>query len=328
METVEQRAERLKKTEHLRANLVPVKDSDGSGAYFPQRYLLDFFDYLKAHSDKYNVITYDDIPIQDPKDEEENYIGEFKNWVTTVGRTEKGRDKAHVLIQYDIDSRPERANSLLKSSHHDDIPANVMLFRDRIDRKHFKKTGELRFTEYDFDMALLQERMKQNFVMGYHTNAYEKSEHNMDRAVEIFNDDMTYFHENFGVKYFSAHGGVPGPDGKNNNGLPFDPRWTEKSVWVHNGRTLRFQGYFSDGGHNSKARDPKDRDLRDFVAGMEPGKRYRMLLHPQYYADNNTRSERFSGTPWYDEMMDSYLKDPSQSLWKDIKPSAAFDALV
>jgi|GEM_PF-1220672 len=328
METVDQRRARLDKTEYLRANLEPVKISDGSGAYFPRRYLLDFFEYLKTHSDKYNIITYDDIPIQDTKDQEANYIGEFKNWVQTVAKTDEGKAKAHVLIQYDIDSRPERANALLASPHHDDIPANVMLFRDRIDRKRFKKTGELRFTEYDFDMELLKKRMTENYVMGYHTNAYEKSEHNMDRALEIFNDDMTYFHDNFGVKYFSAHGGVPGPNGLNNNSLPFDERWVERSTWVHNGRTLRFQGYFSDGGHNSEARDPQKRDLRDFVAGMEPGKRYRMLLHPQYYADNNTRSERFTGTPWYDEMIDSHKKSPSKSLWNDINPNPAFAGLV
>ena len=290
-----------------------------SGAYFPLNYLTDMFKFIDANSDKLSVFTYEDMHISGGQDNASGYQAEFKAWHQRIAADPTASKKAHLLIQYDIDARTDRMHSLIASPEHDKVPANIMLFNERVDRKRLKTTGELCTTEYPLDEALLRRRQSEGFVIGYHTNAYELGGHDTDRALEIFDRDMTAMSEKYGTRFFSAHGGVPDAKGKNNNALPYHPDWIDRSIWVHNGVNLRFDGVFSDGGHNSPKRDPKNRDLRQFFETLQPGKRYRMLLHPQYYGDDYGVSRRFLGTPWYDDMIRTAQQQPERSLWENVK---------
>ncbi len=119
-------------------------------------------------------------------------------------------------------------------------PANVMIFNKRIDRRRLKTTGELAFTDYDLDDDLLRTLSDQGFVVGYHMNAHEQALFDIDRALDLFDRDVRELSERFPINFFSAHGGVPGPDGRNNNGMPFHPDWQTKLRWVHNGHSPKF----------------------------------------------------------------------------------------
>jgi hypothetical protein len=288
------------------------------GAYFPRRFLTDLFHFLRQHAADVEVLTYADLPWGDDCDYRHDYPSEHRSWRGQLASGERDPNKAYIVLHYDVDSHPERTMALLREPSHARIPANVMIFNNRIDRRRLKCSGELSFTNYELDRSLLFDLTEQGFVIGYHTNAYEQALFNMKRALEIFDRDVKELSRTFNIRFFSAHGGVPGPRSKNNRDLAFHPEWQTKLKWVHNGHSLRFDGHFSDGGHNSP-RDPRLRDLRDFVARLRPGRRYRILLHPQYYGTEPRQSPRFSGTPWYDELMEASRVSNSGSLWQKVK---------
>lgn len=290
------------------------------GAYFPRRYVTDFFEFVKANSSDIEVLSYADLPWEGNRaDFAENYLREAKAWEGQLASGERDASKAYVFVQYDVDSRPQRTFALLGDPAHDGIPSNVMIFNKRIDRRRFKTTGEIAFTPYEIDEELLNKRRAEGFVVGYHSNAYEQANYNTAEALEIFDRDVKALVQRYDIAFFSAHGGVPGPDGRNNRDLPFHPDWQERLVWIHNGHYLQCAGQFSDGGHNSPLRDPKKRDLRDFVRTFRPGQRYRILLHPQYYDLNPRVSKRYGGTRWYDKMMRDAVAQPQASLWSKVR---------
>ena len=306
-------------TQSLQSPLNPEPLAQKKGAYFPLRYLTDMFKFIDAHRRQLSVFTYDDMDLKDGRDHATSYKSEYDAWHQRIAADPQASEKAHLLFQYDIDRSTNCMHALLSAPEHDTVPANVMLFNERVDRWRLQSLGELGTTEYPLNDDLLRRRQSEGFVIGYHTNAYELGGHDTARALEVFDRDMTAMSEKYGVRFFSAHGGVPDANGKNNNTLPYHPDWIDRSVWVHNGINLRFDGVFSDGGHNSPKRDPAGRDLRRFFETMRPGKRYRMLLHPQYYGDDFGVSKRFVGTPWYDDMIRTARQQPDRSLWENVK---------
>lgn len=296
-------------------------DSDGvnkGGAYFPQTYITDMFAFIKRNSDKVEVLTYQDFDWLEDFDYANGYPVEKKHWLSQIKSGEKDNSKAYLLIQYDLDSRPERAMSLLAHAEHDGVPANIMRFFKRIDRRRLKTSNELAHTDYDIDDGLLNDRIKEGFVVGYHSNCYERSHHHKDDAAQILEKDILQLKKQYDINFYTAHGGVPCDEGINNRDIA-PPDETAKQVrWVHNGATPFFNKQFSDGGHNSPQRDPAGRDLRDFVAQMQPGGRYRILIHPQYYATNYGVSKRYSGTVWYDEMLSNLAANSSYDTWAEV----------
>jgi hypothetical protein len=293
--------------------------SPRAGAYFPRRYLTDFFRFVEEHADHLGVITYGDLPWGDDWDFAGGYPAERKAWAAELASGKRDPKKAYILLQYDVDSWPERTMDLLREPTQMIVPANVMIFNKRIDRRQLKTTGQLEFTDYDLDETLLRDLADRGFVVGYHTNANEQGLFDTTRALEVFDRDVRELSKRFDLKFFSAHGGIPGPDGKNNCHMPFHPDWQTKLRWVHNGCSPRFNGQFSDGGHNSPVRDPAKRDIRDFVRTFKPGNRYRILLHPQYYSDVPLPSPRYGGTPWYDDLLTASDTAPGESLWRDVR---------
>ena len=293
--------------------------SPRAGAYFPRRYVTDFFRFIEAHKADLEIITYADFPWGDDWDFAGGYQAEHKAWAAQLATGERDPNKAYIVLQYDVDSFPDRSMGLLREPTHVLCPANVMIFNKRVDRRRLKSTGNLAFTDYDLDDDLLRTLSGQGFVVGYHMNAHEQALFDVDRALDLFDRDVRELSERFPIRFFSAHGGVPGPDGHNNNGMPFHPDWQTKLRWVHNGHSPKFSGQFSDGGHNSPKLDPADRDLRNFVRTFKPGNRYRILLHPQYYSDAPLPSPRYSGTTWYDEIIRDSAAEPAISLWSDVK---------
>jgi hypothetical protein len=191
-----------------------------------------------------------------------------------------------------------------------------MIFNRRISRRRLQATGELVYTPYALDTELLATlQREEGFVVGYHSNAFEQSLFDTERALGIFTADVEALREKFDIAFFSAHGGTPGPDNLNNRDLPVPESLRTSLRWVHNGHSPWFTATYSDGGINSPKRDPARRDLREFVRSWRPGGRYRVLTHPQYYSFPCGRSPRLSGTPWYEEVQDCYSREPPISAW-------------
>jgi len=288
------------------------------GAYFPQSYLTDMFRFVARNSDKIQVVTYQDFDWRGDFDYAHGYPEEKKGWLKGIKNGQKNSDKAYLLIQYDLDSRPDRSMSLLSHPDHAAVPANIMLFAKRVDRRLLKTTGKLEHTDYEIDDELLSSLAEKGFVVGHHSNCYERSHHNVNEASQILDADINDLKQRFDINFYTAHGGVPCKDGRNNRDMMPLPETSSKVRWVHNGATPFFNKQFSDGGHNSPKLDPADRDIRDFISRMVPGGRYRILVHPQYYDTKFALSKRYSGTPWYDEMLDSIATRPDFDSWEDV----------
>lgn len=290
------------------------------GGYFPRRYITDFFRFIEENEADISVITYDDLPWGDDWDFADFYPEERKAWKAELASGKRDPNKSYVLLQYDVDSFPERTMDLLREPTHALCPANIMIFNKRVNRHQLKSSGKVVYTDYELDENLLRTLCAAGFVVGYHMNAHEQALFDVARALEIFETDLSELSERFSIKYFSPHGGLPAANGRNNRDIPLPKEWQKKLRWVQNRYSPRFDGQFSDGGHHSQLLNPADRDIRDFVRKFRPGRRYRILLHPQYYSNNPVPSARFSGTPWYDELMAQTLS-PSESYWQDVRLS-------
>lgn len=291
-----------------------VIDEEGkAGGYFPQEFFVDFLRFLRQNDDVIQVITYDDLPWEEDYDYEKSYIDEYKRW-----KKQADPEKIYVLLQHDVDSSPYRSMAILKEEEKLGIPSNSMIFNKRINRRHLKKTGELLYTEYDLDFELMKRLQDEHgFVFGYHNNAFEQSLYDDQLAEEIFIKDVEELRKKLQIKYFSPHGGAASPDGKNNKDMDLPEKLKNEIRWVANRFTVRFDGVYSDGGINSANRDPKKRDLRDFVRTWKRGKRYRVLTHPQYYHTPCEPSPRMKGTEWYDDLLLHY-ENSDVSVWDDV----------
>lgn len=286
---------------------------EGLAGYFPLRFFTDLVDFLIAHPDRIEVITYDDLPWADDHDAARAYPGERARW-------QAGRDpgRIYVLLQHDVDTRPDRSMRVLRHELARGARSNVMIFVRRVDRRHLRDTDELRFTPYELDDALLDQARRAGFVIAYHQNAFEQSHFDEARAGRIFADDVAGLSRRFPIQFTSAHGGTPGPDGRNNRDVAMPPELIGRVRWVHNGFSPWFRSTYSDGGINSLQRDPEKRDLRDFVRTWQPGERYRILTHPQYYAPTPSVSPRLAGTRWYEELRRHYEDPDAPSVWDDV----------
>jgi hypothetical protein len=294
------------------------KDAAKKAGYFPRRFLTDFLKFIRDNCADISVLTYASLPWGDDRDYEGSYPEEFTRWCGGLQAGEFDRSKAHVLIQYDVDSRPDRTMALLASPDHKGLPANTMIFNKWINRAALQRDRVLRIEDYDVDDALLRQLENEGFVIGYHSNAVERAYFDMDHAVEIFFKDVDELSARFNIRFFSPHGGVVGPNGERNRLLQIPHDRRKELKWVHNGLSPRFQATFSDGGHNRTNIPPAERDLRDFVRRLQPGERYRIVIHPQYYGSRPRASKRFSGTSWYDELLSRAATDAT-SLWSEVR---------
>lgn len=293
-------------------------EEEGHGC-FPFEYYIDFLEFLRKNDEIIEIITYDDLPWGDDYDCDNAYPKEYKSWKKQVGKGIRDDKKIYVLLQHDVDTMPERTIAIIREEDRFGIPSNIMIFNRRINRQHLKKTDELLYTEYNIDYDYLRRLQNESrFVIGYHSNAYEKALFNKERALKIFEEDIKILRQYFNIRYFSPHGGVRDHNGLTNNSLSIPESLNTTLRWVHNAKTVRFDGNYSDGGLNNPKRDPTKRDLRDFVRTWKRGKRYRVLTHPQYYNTPCKRSPRLTGITWYDNLLDLYMKNRHITAWNDI----------
>lgn len=183
-----------------------------SGGYFPLRWHLDFLRFLKQHDDVVRVMTYDDLLWEDDWDYEGNYPDERRRWNALLAKDPTMADKVHVVLQHDMDSRPERTFQLLQHEADMGVPTNVMIFNQRVDRRHLKATGELRHTSYFCDDDYLNHLVdSQGFVVGFHSNANERGGFTPEGAAEAFSNDVAALRQRFDIRYFSPTAASPAP---------------------------------------------------------------------------------------------------------------------
>ena len=245
---------------------------------FPYEYLEEIIRYLAENQDIFELITYDDLPWEDDYNYADGYPDEFKRWTIT-----RNPDKIYIILQHDVDMFPERTLRVLELEKELGLKSSVMIFRWYFDRKYLQETGELKYEDYLIPEVIeaLQEYESLGFVIGYHINAYERALFDKEKAVCFFKNDVMELRKFFDIKFCSAHGGAKDHNRKSNFilSVPLD-----NIRWINNYHNISQHGSYSDGLllNNIKT-------IEQFLDECEKGKRYTLLIHPQYYH-----------TPWKD----------------------------
>lgn len=276
----------------------------------PLDYYLDSIKKLKTMGVKF--ITYNDLPFEDDFEVKDAYPFEFNRWNTRIKKTND--QNIYVLIQHDTDSGFRSTINLSRNERDLGAIANIMTFA-----KWRSDSEDGPLEEYPISFEALADLQQSNFMIGYHTNAWHNANFNDEKVFYHFYDDISYLiSKGLNISFFSPHGGKT-IEGKGNVSFDymldikkegFKKFIQDRSLhsyfrnlrWIHNRYTCKFNGYYSDGGLKRRMKDNKDDlDLNEFINNMKPGKRYRMLIHPQYYGNENL--QRFeTELGWYNNL--------------------------
>lgn len=262
---------------------------------FPPAYYAGFLDFLAARRERIEVITYADLPWAGRDDYRRDYPREWERW-----QAERDPTRIYVLLQHDVDARPDRALGMAQLEAERGLRSTLMVHRRVHDRRALRERREVHYLDYDLDIPELQRLERDHgFVIGYHHNALEQELWNEGRARRRMREDIEALREHFDIRFMSAHGGVKSPDGRNNSSVKLS-RWLRREVrWVCTGHGVRVEAHYEDGGYAAKRRPFESTDLRDFVRTWQPGKRYRVNVHPQYYGEPAELDARYADAAWY-----------------------------
>jgi hypothetical protein len=247
------------------------------------------FEYLSGlvhwlADSEYRVISYNDLAFIPDYGHEQK---EFQHWI--VDATERG-EKA-ILLQYDVDARADVTIELMKKHIDLGVPANAMIFREKIFDWKLKREGIVEVDpDYHVDFEVFEQFQKAGGVVGYHCNAFDRSGGDMDRAIEIFHQDVAELRKYVDLKFFSMHGGHMTADGKCNARIEIYPYLKDLGMtWVHNGHSVYFHSNWADGSASNPGYRSECNNPLDFILSTGNGQRTRLLFHPQYYNDFSNR---------------------------------------
>lgn len=273
----------------------------------PIDYYLDCLKKLNSMGVKF--ITYEDLPFENDFDIKNGYPEEFKNWNTSI--KENNDQNIYVLIQHDTDAGFRSTIDLSYKEDELGAVASIMTFARWPGEN---ESGEVE--KYPISFEELHKLKARGFMIGYHCNAIHTSYFNKDDVFKNFYKDILLLRE-FKISFFSPHGGKV-VDGIGN--VSFDYMDDIKSEgykkyfeneeffdyfrhlrWIHNKFSCKFNGYYSDGGLKRRLKiNQENTDLNEWISKMQPGKRYRMLIHPQYYGNNPMKLE--TDLEWYNSL--------------------------
>ena len=260
-------------------------------------------------------VTYDDLAWEDDFDHVNSFPGEWERWKRRVRADKDMQKKVHVLIQHDTDSGPAETLAMARLEAAFGVRSSIMTFARRPLR-----VGEPAIEDYAIDWDGLQSLAQQGFVVGYHCNALHLTNFDEERAPQAFDEDLVALaRRGFRIDYFTAHGGASSPSGVGNSAIDYPALTGSRVRWVNTRFGARFDGYISDGGKGSNLSGVKRfSDLRDFVAGMRPGKRYRILVHAQYFEPTDMRSAMCLLPPWPPRAVDKPAVPSTSSVREDV----------
>lgn len=244
------------------------------------------FDYLAGlvrwlgRAPAVKVLTYADLNLS-PAMDANAFAAEFRAWHQAHLRSRF----AHVLLQYDVDSRPDLTLRLLRVHIDAGVPACVMVFNKRVFDQAFREKGKLIYDQqYNLDFGILREFQAMGGVVGYHCNTWERAMFEEDKARSLFKQDIDSLRREIEIRFFSMHGGPLDSHGRSNAHMHIDDLMEELGlVWVHNGRSVDFHRNWDDGGSGRKSFRVRNGDAAEALGLCDRGQRLRLLFHPQYY---------------------------------------------
>jgi hypothetical protein len=176
---------------------------------------------------------------------------------------------ATVILQHDADVMPERTVDMMKREYAKGITSSCFIFA-----KHAENI------EYNLPINELKMLEQYGFEIGYHLNAFERADYNVNNAFDLVREDLNYLNKFFNITSYVPHGGIASKDGRNNYSLPHEKDLKPLTL-AYNGRCILKEFTWSDGG----LRKNTPSDPRVFSKNIPNNSRAMMLIHPQYYGD-------------------------------------------
>ena len=283
------------------------KDYPLGNPNMPFGYLAGLVSWVGRNTKEWNVFSYKDMKIN-PHQNDIELLNEFKDWHSAHI---KDKNK-HLLFQYDVDARPDVTEALIRVHLEAGVPANVMIFNQRIWDGEFKKTGKIKIDDsYQIDFGLLREFSESGGVVGYHCNVWERSLFDLNKSKNLFLNDIDTLRSEVDIEYFSMHGGPTDKKGRSNSHIIELKEFAadQDLTWVHNGRSPSFHKMWDDGGAGHPNYRYRMADVSEALAYMNNGNRARLLFHPQYYRCTNAsqiNNKNQQDMYWFEEMVDKF----------------------
>ncbi len=280
----------------LRALVAPGADRE-YGSVFPLGYYEEFLALLRERSVR--TLTYRDLfEGCDDRDHAAGYPREHEHWA----RHRRDPGCIDLVIQHDVDFAPAFTRRMVALEALHSVRSSIFIFGER--EPGVPPDSPYDDTPYEVDHAFFAGAERRGFVVGYHQNALSLTG-DLDAAVDRFRRDVAALRSRYAIEFFCPHGGRPvevAGAPRHNLDVPMPAELARSLRWVYNRHGLRFSGRFSDGGLR-RITDPKrldGLDLLRFARGMEPGKRYFALVHPQLwgYDRNPEYNLRLAERPW------------------------------
>ena len=199
--------------------------------------------------------------------------------------------KPVIIMQHDADNLPSRTLDVMRLEKKNNILSSNFFFATHAE-------GE----EYSYDVDELKELEDFGFEIGYHLNAYERAQYDLEEAVNLVEQDINQLKKNFNITSYVPHGGIAGPKGVNNEHYP-QVGVLKELLWAYNGKCILKEYTWSDGGVRKNKHVPED--PRIFINNLLPDTRAVMLMHPQYYGEvlrDDWETLKISKESWWREL--------------------------
>ncbi|HIA71812.1 MAG TPA: hypothetical protein EYO01_03805 [Phycisphaerales bacterium] len=282
---------------------------------FPIGFYREFLE--KIDKLEIEVITYDDLFQEcDDRDHESYFEEEFLTW-----KENRDPDKRYLLIQHDVDNSPRLTEEVVRLEMEFGVRSNIFIFASR-----WSLTENP--APYSVNHQFLQDAEQRGFVIGYHQNALQLSNFDVEEATKRFEADVYQLRKMYNINYVVPHGGK----GTTVNGTVIHnkdlniPESLRSSLrWVYNKYGMKFSHRISDGGLRKCTDVERLHQLNlteNFLPSIELGKRGFVLTHPQRWGTNVDPSftPLLASLPWYKKMCKRHNVLP-----KSIKPPQSAD---
>ena len=286
-------------------------------APLPFSYYRAFLQRLIQREDV-EFITYNELSWGEDFDYRHGYPKEWETWRAPHSLPD-AKDKVYVLIQHDIDSSPPATHHMARVENEMGARSSIMTFV----RWRVATMDPGRLEPYSVDWTEMKRLESEGFCIGYHCNVMQNAEFDTNRICGLFTEDVAFLKERLSLRFFSPHGGYRGPNGETNASIDYPEACGTRLRWVHNRFSPKFHKSYSDGALIGRIKDGTAVDLREWVDSLERGRRYRALIHPQYYDDTRFNDEEVSGpslAPWYTEIIGEAkrngIHEAAASYWK------------
>jgi hypothetical protein len=108
-----------------------------------------------------------------------------------------------ILLHHDADRQPYKTVDLMRLEQGMGIKSSAFFFFER----HIWDDDH---EPYNIDVGSLQQLESAGFEVGYHLNAYELANYDLEKAWQLVHRDVSWFKSHFDLRSFVPLGGVPG----------------------------------------------------------------------------------------------------------------------